>query len=193
MIVANESNWMTEDLEALLESILEHESFERDYGVYDSTLILFTTSCKKPKVDPYDADVIKEPKAADYDPRPKAYDDTRVIKIRSAKKLEMELLDRLAHIGECVQHMSSTCVVELAKAIWVCVGRDYYVADKKVEFAKTMNMRIRSKVTRSKVVLERKIASLEWQQSKAQNDANRKIKKLEERVFAIRRKLRQMP
>lgn len=193
MIVANESNWMTEDLEALLESILEHELFERDYGVYDSTLILFTTSCQKPKADPYDPNIIKEPKAAYYDPCPRAYDDTRVIKIRSAKKLEMELLDKLAHIGECVQHMSTACVVELAKAIWVCVGRDYWVTDGKVEHAKTMNMRTRSKVTRSKVVLERQIASLEWQQNKAQTDANRKIKKLEERVFAIRRKLRGMP
>ena len=192
MIVANESNWMTEDLEALLESILKHDSFERDYGVYDSTLLLFTTSRKQPKKDPYDDEIVKEPKAADYESNPKNYYDTKVVKIRSAKKLEMELLDKLAHIGECVQHMSTANVVELAKAIWLCVGRDYFITDEKVEFAKTMNMRVRSKVIRSKVALERQIAALVWEQSKAQNEANRKIKKLEEKVFAIRRKLNKM-
>ncbi len=192
MIVENESNWRTEDIEALLKSITEQESFKRDYGVYDSTLLLFTTSRKKPKKDLYDDEIVKEPKAADYEPNPKAYYDTKVVKIRSAKKLEMELLDKLAHIGECVQHMSTANVVELAKAIWVCVGREYFITDEKVEFAKTMNMRVRSKVTRSKVALERQIAALEWQQNRAQSDANRKIKKLAAKISAVRAKIYNM-
>jgi hypothetical protein len=192
MLVENESNWQTEDLEALLKSVMEQPEFKLDYGVHDSTLILFSTSCRKSKKPSYDDEIVKQPDAAEYDARPRRYDDTRVIKIRSAKQLEMELLDKLAHIGECVQHMNTTNVVVLAKAIWVCIGRAYWVKDDQVEFAKSMNMRLRSKVTRSKVAVEREITALDWQQNSIQNDANRKIRKLEEKAADLRNRLRNM-
>lgn len=193
MIVENESNWRTDDLEALLKCVMEQETFCLDYGVNPSTLILFTTNCRKQKKPAYDDEIVKELDAADYNCAPKHYDDTRLISIRSSKKLEMEILDKLAHIGECVQHMNTSNVVVLAKAIWVCVSRDYWVKDQKVEFAKTMNMRLRTRVTRSKVAVERQIASYQWQQHRVQNDANRKIGKLDEKLRALKAKLRKMP
>ncbi len=189
MIVENESNWRTDDLEALLKCVMEQESFQLDYGIHSSTLILFTTNCKKQKKPDYDDEVVAELDAADCNCAPKNYDDTRLISIRSSKKLEMEILDKLAHIGECVQHMNTANVVVLAKAIWVCVGRDYWVKDDKVEFAKSMDMRLRPKVTRSKVAIERQITSCEWQQHKVQNDANRRIGKLDERIAALKSKI----
>jgi len=191
VIIENESNWRTDDLEALLKSVMKQPSFQLDYGMHDSTLVLFITNRKKPKTK-WRSGLLVEPDAADWDANQTRYDDTRIIGIRSAKALEMQVLDKLAHIGECVQHMNVENIVVLAQAIWVCLGRDFRVNASKVEFAKRMNMRTRPKVTRSKLAVERRITALGWQQNRLQTDANKKIRDLDKQVSDLKSKLRNM-
>lgn len=192
MIVANESTWATEDLEALLKSVTEQPKFKRKTWMSEDTLVLFITSCAKTKKADYDDEADEIPDTADYDISPKRYEDTIIIRIRSAKALVMEPLDRLAHIGECVQHMSTTNLREVAKAIWSGIGR-YWPEDSELLFADSMNMRSRPKITRSKVALKREIAALRWKQYKMERKYNKHLSKLIAQEKVLDAKLDQMP
>lgn len=185
MIVENESNWLTEDIEALLKSMMEQPTFELDSGIYESTLILFKTNCQKDKKDPYDGEITAKAPVADYFTWPSRYDDTKLIVVQSAKKLEMEPLDRLAHIGEVVQHMSATNLIEFAKTVWRCIARRGGYDNRVFDFTEKLNMRTRTKITRSKIAIEREISALYWKKQELIRKCNRQTEKLDEKSRAL--------
>jgi len=191
MIIENESNWRTDDLKARLESGMEQREFQLCPGVRTTTLILFKTSCKKATKD-YDGEVTERPDAADYEMWTDRYDDTRTVSILSAKQLLMEPLDRLAHIGEAVQHMSTENVILVAGAIWKCLGRSGNYNEKAYEFVRTMNMRTRSRIIRSKVALKREIEALYWKQQTIKRRAHDRVEKLEVKRNALMAKLSEL-
>jgi hypothetical protein len=190
MIVENESNWRTDDLMVLLKSVMEQREFEKCTGVYEHTLILFKTSCKKDKVDKWDEDVVEKAPVADYDTWNERWDDTKIISIQSAARLEMPLLDRLGHIGEdVVQHMSTTNVKAVAKAVWLCLARHGGHRSDLYDFAEKLNMRTRSKITRSTVAMQREVDALYWKKQRILREAQKRCDKLEVKSDKLRAKI----
>ena len=106
-------------------------------------MLLFKTNCKKPKKDEY-GDITETPDPVDYDKYQDRWNDTRVVWIQSSAKLEMEPLDRMAHISGCEQDMNSDTVIALAVAIWRCLSDNWVNADR-VTWAAELNMRSRTR------------------------------------------------
>jgi hypothetical protein len=182
MLVANESNWRTDDLTALVEAVQEMPEFKEGNHIYNSTLLLFKTSRKKASKDRYSGEVISEPKAADYDRYPSAFDDTVVVMIRSAKKLKMEVLDRLAHIaGECEQDMNHKDVVRVARCIGLAIG-GYDAHNWDFSWARTKTLRTRTKVTRSREATSRRVRALESKRYDIERAARRKTQQIDDEI-----------
>lgn len=185
MLIENESNWNTQDLKAMVEAVMELEGFRKGSHIYEDTLLLFKTSRKrgrknwKGKRD--------EPPAA-YAVRNQNYSNTVIVEIRSKDKLKLDLLGRMAHINESGhQDMSSDDVKCLLKEIKRALS-SYIYSQASVAPLVHMPLRMRSKITRSKVVIDREIEGLQDKCRSWQRHLDREIEKVNEKIDSLRRK-----
>jgi hypothetical protein len=189
MLIENESNWSTEDLVALVEAVTGKESFKLAPEIGPDTLILFKTSRKRKGGRGFSARRQAPPPAHSrwaY----KTHSKTVFIEIGSAKRLQMGVLDRMANIKSpnCQQDMAAENVVKLATVIHTTLCCfSHRRAD--LSWAATMSMRTRSKTTKSKLAVKKKIDKIKENRDKytrwyeqALADCDRQIRELKDRM-----------
>jgi hypothetical protein len=188
MIVENESNWKTEDLVALLEKILGMEGFERGGHITSNTLLLFTTSRRRtPRVNSWQHRRGETPPPVEMDRSCRRYYNTVAIKIRSAKRLQMEVLDRLANVpGGGVQDMSAANVVKVAECIARALG-NWHGTKLNFDWAKTFSMRTSTKNRRSETGVQRRIECLRDSQDDLRRICRAEIQKIEKKIQKLQR------
>jgi len=188
MIVENESNWRTDDLESLLESITGMKGFRLRSHINKGTLVLFTTSRRKtPRVGSWAHQQSYKIPIAEMDVSGRKYHNTVIIKIRSSKALKMEVLDRLATVpDEAEQDMSAVNVIKLTDCIAHALG-DWPGSQLSFDWAANSNMRSRPKVTRSKTAVQRRVECLRHEQDNIRNYLTSKIEKIERKIEKLQR------
>ena len=185
MYLENESNWRTSDLQELLEGVKAMPDYRQNWRLCNRTVLLFVTGKPKPKKVKYSDEVI-EPDAVVADHSPKRWDDTMVIKIRSSKALEMDALDRIAHIGkDYEQDMPGKDVEAVAKAIHEMVAC-YQYPEPDFSWARLKSLRSRKKIEKSERALQREIEALKLEQRNAEWKHQDRIKKLDEKIEKLR-------
>jgi len=180
MLIENESNWSTEDLEELVRCVEGLKNFKRGSHAYSSTLLLFRTYAPR-KYTTYRGEE-SVPDAADYRQYSRRWHNTIEVKIRSRAQLSMDVLDRMAHIGDDYeQDMPSDDVQCVARAIGEALG-SWNMQKLNYSWAKTKSLRARSKIKRSPVAAEREIHKLTTTRNEIIRDANSKAEKLDKRI-----------
>jgi hypothetical protein len=190
MLIENESNWSTEDLVALTEAVAGKIGNQVRHGFKQDTLLLFKTSRKRERKGWRGAGqhVVKPPTAYAQNNR-HGHANTVVVYIASAKRLQMEVLDRMANItDEGRQDMSSEDVVKVAKAIGSAIG-GWRFGNNSYEWAANSPMRARSRGAKSKVATRRKIEKLREEQENYRRWAANEIEKLEKKIEALQSEL----
>ena len=184
MLIANESNWRTDDLEALVESLRNQPGFKEGYQIRSNTLLLFVTG--NPKKTPARGGVVVEPPAATGIRNPRRWSDTVVVKIRSRCQLRLEVLDRMSHIGhDYEQDMKAADVERVASAIaeaigsWECEKFDY-------SWARKMSLRHRPNVTWSKEAGEREVLALLDRKDDIKRSTQDRLRKIDQQINRIR-------
>ena len=188
MIFENESNWNTEDLWSLVEYVKSMPGYREGYNIYPSTLLLVRTSSGRPTKNKY-GEISKSPLTAEVDRRPSRWEDTVVVKIRSKIQLKMDVLDRIAHIGEMYeQDMSGSDVVQVAKAFGEAIA-SYSLERASFEWARTMSLRSRYKIEVGKVALLREIEALDYERRCLLRKANEAAQKIDHKMDKLKSKL----
>ena len=183
MLISNESNWNTEYLEELVRCIEEMEGFKKGSHVYSSTLLLFRTYAPKKYKNYLGEESV--PDAAAYRKYSKRWNNTIEVMIRSRTQLSMDVLDRMAHIGENYeQDMPSNDVQCVAKHIANALGK-WGAGKLDYSWAKTKSLRSRSKIKRSSVAAIREIYKLKTTIEDIEIRADLKIEKLRNRISKI--------
>jgi HAMP domain-containing protein len=184
VLIENESQWLTEDLLALVARVQQIPEFTLE-NFYPRTLLLFKTSRLKEKVRRSSkGDWIGKPPAASLPSSYRIkYEDTRVVEIRSTSKIQLEVLDRLANSDD-QQDMSKEDVVLVAKVIaralggWKADHHDY-------DWASTMPLRVGRAPKRGAVALEREVRALRNEQDRFRRQARQEIEKIEKKIEKI--------
>ncbi len=183
MLIANESLWNTEDLTDLAETAVGIIGKPGYHWKHD-TLLLFKTSRKRGRTVWMRGKSKKgRPPVAYAKTQDQEYHNTAVIYIASPAKLKMDVLDRMAHVSEHGrQDMSSADVMELAKVIaramfgWRADASEY-------DWAANLSMRKRSKATKTKLGLQRKIAKLEADKIRLAEEFERQYVIIDQQIF----------
>ena len=186
MLIENESNWRTDDLKSLVEQVTGMKGFQLGLHFRPDTLLLFVTSrISKPPVTRFGNDD-KNLSSLVYPSSAVKHHDTTIVGIQTAKQLQMEPLDRMAHIGgECIQDMSSRNVVQLARTIGSALCR-YTYRSYDYSWAAKCSMRTRPNIKHSLVARERKILWLRNKQDEIRLNALLKTNALEEQIAKLK-------
>lgn len=180
MLVENESNWRTDDLLGLLESVQSMEELKKGYQIERNTLLLFKTFAPKKHKD-HNGDSIR-PSAADYSHHAPRWSDVVLVYIRSRDQLKMDVLDRMAHIGEDYeQDMPAEDVECVAKAIGNAIG-DWGSGRHNYSWARSKSLRSRSRIKRSKVAAGRELIVLKRKRNRIIRKANAQVANIDKRV-----------
>lgn len=176
MLIENESQWLTEDLLALVARVQQIPEFTLE-NFYPRTLLLFKTSRLKEKW-------IGKPPAASLPSSYRIkYEDTRVVEIRSTSKIQLEVLDRLANSDD-QQDMSKEDVVLVAKAIGRALG-GWNADHHNYDWASMMALRVGRAPKRGAVALEREVRALRNEQDRFRRQARQEIEKIEKKIEKI--------
>lgn len=183
MLIANESQWRTEDLIEMVRRIENTDGFARE-NFYESTLLLFKTSRAKPRKWNKDEKV----PAADHITHGRAserYWNTRLVVIRSTDKIAADVLDRLAN-SDVQQDMSpddlKLLVEETAHAIGGWRGKTRC----NFSWVTTLPMRIGGPSKRSPIAVEREIEALQNEQNRIRRCAREQIALLDTKIEKVR-------
>tara|TARA_R110002110_G_scaffold176335_2_gene380399 strand:- start:170 stop:670 length:501 start_codon:yes stop_codon:yes gene_type:complete len=159
------------------------EELKKGYQIYKNTVLLFKTFA--PKKRKTRNDEVIEPDAADYDHYPARWGDTVLVKIRSRAQLKMDVLDRMAHIGEDYeQDMPADDVEYVAKTIGKAIG-DWGSGAHDYSWARGKSLRSRSRIKRSKVAAERELIQLHHNRNRIIGEVNRRVEVIDKRIEKI--------
>ena len=185
MIVVNQSNWHTADLEHLLECVRGMPGHLQGRHVNSDTVILFTTSRKKKGKTNAGATV--QPPAASAKIRSDRWDNTIVVAIRSSAQLQMDVLDRIANINDdYVQDMSPADVVVVAECITSALHQRGF-RQQACSWAQYKSLRARTdKISPSPLLKQREIDALTRKQREIHDSAICQIAILEAKIRELR-------
>jgi hypothetical protein len=188
VIVENESNWETRDLEHLLECVLGMDELQPLNFINDETLLLFQTKRGKIKKD-WSLDPAQNTPAAN-ETYPIGWNNTILVKIHTAKVLRMPVLDALAHVeGSCQQDMSARNIELLARCIGDAVG-GYSARHLDYKWARMKSMRVAAiRNRKSKTGIRRQILALEDKQRRIMNQARREVRDADAKISKLKARL----
>jgi hypothetical protein len=187
--VENESQWNTDDLRALVAKVLTNHAVDIEGLCKDARLLIFKTSRRKS----YRSDRDKPPVEAAH----RGYASirgSRCVEIYSKEKLiEKNTLERLAAAAgaEIPQDLKPKYIRDIAKAIMAALTDNYSVKDDKDQFkwAETCQLRSAPKITRSPVVLQKKIEARVVEKRRVTRIFECELQKIDQRIKALHDKL----
>lgn len=188
VLIANESQWRTEDLTEIVRRIEETPGFSRE-NFYRDTLLLFQTSRKKEKKKKHAWQDDTKPPAAEHLRHGKLadrYEDTRLVLIRSTDAIGADVLDRLAN-SDVQQDMSGEDVLKVIREIARAIG-GYRGEDCDFSWSTEVALRIGGTGKRTAESVEREIRGVRNEQNRIRRQAREWNEKLDKKIEALEAK-----